>query len=117
NAVEIERAIDALANEPNGGLLAGTDTTIAAHRELIVALAAKYRLPATYPNRSFVTAGGLMSYGVDRSEQYRGAATYVDRILKGAKPSDLPVQLPAKFQFVLNLKTARALGIDVPTPT
>jgi putative ABC transport system substrate-binding protein len=117
NAAEIEHAIEAFAREPNGGLIAASDTTVLAQRELIVALAAQHRLPAAYPERSYVSAGGLMSYGVDRAGLYRSVASYVDRILKGAKPADLPVQQPTKFQFALNLKTAKALGIDVPAST
>ena len=84
------------------------------HRELIITLAARHRLPAVYPDRFFVTGGGLISYGPDRIDQYRRAAGYVDRILKGEKPADLPVQAPTKYELVINLKTAKALGLDVP---
>jgi ABC transporter substrate binding protein len=111
---EIERTIEAFARGSNGGLLVLPDNFINAQRKLIVALAEKYRLPAIYPFRFFVSDGGLLSYGVDVVDMYRGAASYVDRILKGAKPGDLPVQQPTKFELVINLKTAKALGLDVP---
>jgi putative ABC transport system substrate-binding protein len=111
---EIEHAVDAFARTPGGGLLVLPDNFINAHRELIVALAEQHRLPAIYPSRFFVTAGGLLSYGVDVLDMYRGAATYVDRILKGAKPGDLPVQQPTRFELAVNLKTAKALGLVVP---
>ena len=111
---DIERTIEAFARGPNGGLLVLPDNFINAHRELIVALAERYRLPAIYPFRFFVSGGGLLSYGVDVIDMYRGAASYIDRILKGAKPGDLPVQQPTKFELVINLKTARALGLTVP---
>jgi putative ABC transport system substrate-binding protein len=111
---DIERTIEAFARGPNGGLLVLPDNFINAHRGLIVALAEKYRLPAIYPFRFFVRSGGLLSYGVDVIDMYRGAASYVDRILKGAKPGDLPVQQPTKFELVINLKTAKALGLTVP---
>jgi ABC-type uncharacterized transport system substrate-binding protein len=110
----MERAIETFAREPNGGLIVLPDFTIVALRHSIVALAARHRLPAVYPFRHFATAGGLMSYGVDQVEQSRRAASYVDRILKGEKPADLPVQAPTKYEMVINLNTARALGIDVP---
>ena len=113
DADEIERACAALAGERNG-LLVPPDAITTARRELIIALAARYRLPAVYPFRFFVTSGGLMSYGPDTLDPYRRAASYVDRILKGEKPGDLPVQAPAKFELVINLKTAKTLGLDVP---
>jgi len=113
NADDIGRTLEAFAHGSNG-LLVLPDNFINAHRELIVTLAAKYRLPAIYPFRFFVTSGGLLSYGVDVVDMYRGAASYVGRILKGAKPSDLPVQQPTKFELVINLKTAKALGLTVP---
>ena len=111
---EIGRTLEAFARGPNGGLLVLPDNFINAHRELIVALAEKYRLPAIYPFRFFVSSGGLLSYGVDVVDMYRGAASYVDRILKGARPGDLPVQQPTKFELVINLKTAKALGLTIP---
>ena len=111
---EIERTIEAFARPPAGGLLVLPDNFINAHRELIVALAEKYRLPAVYPSRVFVTAGGLLSYGVDVLDMYRGAASYVDRVLKGTIPGDLPVQQPTRFELVINLKAAKALGLTVP---
>ena len=114
SAADIERAIESFARLPNGGLVLPPDFTTTFHRDLIVALAARYRLPAVYAFRYFVAAGGLMSYGVDGVDQFRQAATYVDRILRGAKPADLPVQAPVKYETVLNLKTAKALGLTVP---
>jgi putative ABC transport system substrate-binding protein len=114
NAVEIERAINAFAREPNGGLIVLASSPTLVHRELIIALAARHRLPAIYPYRHFVADGGLICYGFDLVEQYRGAAAYVDRILRGEKPADLPVQQPTKFKLVINLKTAKALGLTVP---
>ena len=113
-AADIERAIAAIAGVPNGGMVVLPDSTTSVHRELITALAARYRLPAVYNNRFFVDAGGLMSYGVVWVDEYRQAASYVDRILRGAKPADLPVQTPTKYETVLNLKTAKALGLPVP---
>ena len=110
----IESAVERLAREPNGGVLVMPDAFTNAHRELIVALTARHRLPAIYPFRSFTTAGGLISYGLDHVEIYRSAAAYADRILKGEKPADLPVQAPTKYELVLNLKTAKALGLDIP---
>jgi putative ABC transport system substrate-binding protein len=114
DAGEIERAMAALAQEPNGGLIMPPDGNTTLHRDLIVALAAKYRLPAVYSDRNFTVGGGLLSYGVDTNDLYRGAAIYVDRILRGAKPGDLPVQAPTKFELVINLKAAKALGLTVP---
>ena len=110
---EIERTVAAFARQ-NGGLMVLPDVSTTNHRDLIIALAARHRLPAVYPYRYFATSGGLMSYGSDLADVYRRAASYVDRILKGAIPGDLPVQAPAKFEFVINLKTANALGLTVP---
>jgi putative tryptophan/tyrosine transport system substrate-binding protein len=114
NVAEIEAAIDAFAREPNGGLITLANPPVTAHRDKIFTLAARHRLPAVYPQRFFVAEGGLASYGVDRVEQCRRAASYVDRILKGAEPGDLPVQFVDKFELVINLKTAKALGLDPP---
>jgi putative ABC transport system substrate-binding protein len=111
---ELESVVAAQAREPNGGLIAMPDSFTDAHRVEITSLAARYRLPAVYPFRFFAEVGGLLSYGVDRTDNFRRAATYVDRILKGEKPSELPVQAPVKFELVINLKAARALGLDVP---
>src|SRR5262245_56969174 len=114
DAGEIERAVAAFARSPNGGLILTSSAPSAQHRELIIALAARYKLPAVYIRRYYVARGGLISYGVDWPDQYRQAAGYVDRILKGEKPADLPVQAPTKYELVINLKTAKALGLDVP---
>ena len=114
DAGEIERAITAFARSPNGGLIVTGSTLAAVHRDLIVTLAAQHKLPAVYFARYFVVGGGLISYGPGFVDQYRDAASYVDRILKGEKPADLPVQTPTKYELVINLKTARALGLDVP---
>jgi putative ABC transport system substrate-binding protein len=114
DAGEIERVITAFAGTSNGGLIVTGSPLSLLHRDLIIALAARHRLPAVYWNRLYVTGGGLISYGPDPIDQYRRAAAYVDRILKGEKPADLPVQAPTKYELVINLKTARALGIDVP---
>jgi putative ABC transport system substrate-binding protein len=111
---EIERAVTAFAHEPNGGLIVTGGPSQAVHRELIVTLAARHRLPAVYPFRYMVTDGGLIAYGPEIIDQYRRAAQYVDRILKGEKPGDLPVQQPTKFELVINLKTAKVLGLEVP---
>jgi putative ABC transport system substrate-binding protein len=114
DAPEIERAIAAYARQPNGGLIVTASALAAVHRDLIVTLAARHKLPAVYSQRHYVTAGGLISYGADFIDQHRRAASYVDRILKGEKPADLPVQAPTKYELVINLKTAKALGLDVP---
>jgi ABC-type uncharacterized transport system substrate-binding protein len=115
DAGEIEHAIAAFARGSNGGvILVGPTSSVQRHRDLIVALAARHRLPAFYANRRFVTGGGLISYAPDSLDQYRRAAGYVDRILKGEKPADLPVQAPTKYELVINLKTAKALGLEVP---
>jgi putative ABC transport system substrate-binding protein len=113
-AGEIERAIAAFARSPNGGLIVTGSALAGSHRDLIVTLAARHKLPAVYFDRAFVTAGGLISYGADFADQFRRAAAYVDRILKGEKPADLPVQAPTKYELVINLKTAKALGIEMP---
>ena len=114
DATEIRRAIEAFAREPNGGLIVLPNPVTLAHRELTIALAARHRLPAVYPYRSYPASGGLISYGVDLKDMYRRAATYVDRILKGEKPADLPVQAPTKFELIVNLKTAKAMGLTIP---
>jgi putative tryptophan/tyrosine transport system substrate-binding protein len=114
DAAETERAVAAFAREPNGGLIVTSSSLAQAQRDLIVTLAARHKLPAVYFQRIFVTGGGLISYGADVVDQYRRAAGYVDRILKGEKPADLPVQAPTKYELVINLKTAKALGLTVP---
>jgi len=114
NAADIERFFDTFARVSDGGLLLPPDITTITHRDLIVALADQRRLPAVYSFRLFVTAGGLMSYGTDQVEMFGQTASYIDRILRGAKPADLPVQAPTKYETVLNLKTAKALGLTVP---
>jgi putative ABC transport system substrate-binding protein len=111
---ELESVVAAQAREPNGGLIVMPDGFMIAHRVEITALAARYRLPAVYPFRFYAELGGLLSYGVDMTDNFRRAATYADRILKGTKPSELPVQAPVKFELVINLKTAKALGLTVP---
>jgi putative ABC transport system substrate-binding protein len=111
---ELERALTEFASLPNGGIIVTGSTLTTLRRDLIIALAAKLRIPAAYPNRLYATAGGLISYGPPFGDQNRRAADYVDRILKGANPGDLPVQQPARYETVLNLKTARVLGLDVP---
>ena len=114
DAQEIEQGIAKFASSPNGGLILTASALSVVHRDLVVGLAAKYKLPAVYHRRYFVTGGGLMSYGPDVDEQFRGAAGYVDRILKGEKPANLPVQAPTKYELVINLKTAKALSLSVP---
>jgi putative tryptophan/tyrosine transport system substrate-binding protein len=114
DAGDIERAVAAYARAPNGGLIVSAGAAAQLHRDLIVTLAARHRLPVVYFDRSFVAAGGLISYGADQIDQFRRAAGYVDRILKGEKPADLPVQAPTKYELVINLKTAKALGLAVP---
>ena len=115
DANEIKRGITAFAREPNGGLImVGPPSSVVGHRDLIITLAAQHKLPAVYGPQFYVTSGGLMSYGPIASDQYRRAAGYVDRILKGEKPADLPVQAPTKYELAINLKTAKALGLDVP---
>ena len=114
DAGEIERAIEAFASGLNGGLIVTASGLTIRHRDLIVTLAARYKLPAVYSSSFFVTGGGLISYGPDRVDQFRRAAGYVDRILKGEKPADLPVQAPTKYDLVINLKTAKALGLTIP---
>ena len=111
---EIERAVAAFARTPNGGLILTGSALAVRHRDLVVALAARHKLPAVYSRRIFVASGGLISYGADFTDQYRRAAAYVDRILKGQKPSDLPVQAPNGYELVINLKTAKALGLEIP---
>jgi putative ABC transport system substrate-binding protein len=113
-ADEIEHSIAAFARDPNGGLFVGAGPALTPYRELITGLAMRHRLPAVYLIRYFVDGGGLASYGLDGNALSRGAASYVDRILKGEKPRDLPVQLPVKFELVLNLKTAKAMGLEIP---
>jgi len=114
DAGEIERAIAAFAGSPNGGLILTAGATGQLHSDLIITLAARHKLPAVYAYRHLVPAGGLIAYGPDLTDQYRRAAGYVDRILKGEKPADLPVQAPTKYELVINLKTAKALGLTVP---
>ena len=114
DASEIERAITAFARTPNGGLISTAVPQLFVHRAVIIALAARHRLPAVYPFRIFVADGGLTSYGANAADSYRRAASYVDRILKGEKPADFPVQTPTKYELVINLKTAKALGLEVP---
>jgi len=111
---EIEHALETFADEPNGGLIIAPNVVTFANSDLIVAMAARYRLPAIYPFAFFAKGGGLISYGFDAADQFRQGAGYVDKILRGAKPTDLPVQHPTKFEIVVNLKTAKALGITIP---
>jgi ABC-type uncharacterized transport system substrate-binding protein len=114
DAGEIERAVTAFAHSSNGGLIVTGSALAQVHRDLIVRLAARHKLPAVYFERFFVTGGGLVSYGADIVDQFRRAAGYVDRILKGEKPADLPVQAPTKYELVVNLKTAKALDLEIP---
>src|SRR5262245_34229822 len=114
DAGEIDRSLAAFARAPNGGLIVTGSSLAWEHRDLIITLAARHKLPAVYYEHSFIAAGGLMSYGPDYVDQYRQAAVYVDRILKGEKPGELPVQTPTKFELVINLKTAKALGLTLP---
>ena len=111
---EIERAIAGFANLPNGALIVTASAPTAVHRDLIITLATRHRLPAVYAYKYFITGGGLISYGPDTIDPYRRAAGYIDRILKGEKPADLPVQAPTKYELVINLKTAKALGLEIP---
>jgi ABC-type uncharacterized transport system substrate-binding protein len=115
NDADIETALAALAREPGGAFIVLPDTFTGIHRQQIVSLAARYRLPAVYPFRWFADIGGLLSYGIDSDDMFRRAGGYVDRILKGMKPADLPVQAPVKYEMLINLKTAKALGLEVPT--
>jgi putative ABC transport system substrate-binding protein len=115
DADEIERGVAAFARSSNGGLILTGGNRAILHRDLIITLAARHKLPAVYADRFFVAAGGLISYGPDRIDQYRRAAAYVDRILKGEKAADLPVQAPTKYEVVINLKTAKVLGLDIPS--
>jgi putative ABC transport system substrate-binding protein len=114
DAGEMERALTAFAGSPNGGLILTGSALAVVHRGLIITLAARHKLPAVYFDRYFVGDGGLISYGPEQLDQYRQAAGYVDRILKGEKPADLPVQAPTKYELVINLKTAKALGLEIP---
>jgi putative ABC transport system substrate-binding protein len=114
DAGEIERAVAAFARSANGGLIVTGSGLAGTHHDLIIGLAARHKLPAVYPSRAFATGGGLISYGADFTDQYRRAASYVDRILKGEKPADLPVQAPTKYELVINLKTAKAIGLEIP---
>jgi putative tryptophan/tyrosine transport system substrate-binding protein len=114
DTASIERGLSVFAREPNGGLIVLNAAAASIHRKLIIDLAARLRLPAMYPYRYFVADGGLVSYGTDNHDLWQKAAGYVDRILKGAKPAELPVQQPTKFELVINLKTAKTLGLTVP---
>jgi putative ABC transport system substrate-binding protein len=116
DAVEIERGIVALVEQPDGGLIVLPHPVLTQNRDLIIVLAARYRLPAIYPFRYFATNGGLISYGIDPLEQWRGAADYVNRILRGEYPGDLPVQALNKYELVINLRSAKAIGVNVPAP-
>ena len=114
SAAELEAAMTMLGREASAGLIIMSDTSMILHRELIISLADRYRLPTIYPYRLFITPGGLISYGVDNADLLRGAASYVNRVLRGEKPNELPVQLPSKFELAINLKTAKALGLTIP---
>jgi ABC-type uncharacterized transport system substrate-binding protein len=114
DASEIERAVAAFARSSNGGLIVTVSALAVVYRDLIITLAARHKLPAVYYERNFVAGGGLISYGPDYLDQYRRAAGYIDRILKGEKPADLPVQAPTKYKLVINLKTAKELSLAVP---
>jgi putative ABC transport system substrate-binding protein len=114
DATGIERDISDFAREANGGLVVSASALAITHRELIVTLAARYKLPAVYSSRDYAVSGGLISYGTDFVDQFRRAASYVDRILKGEKPADMPVQAPTKYELVINLKTAKVLGLKIP---
>ena len=114
DVTDIERVIAAVASEGNGSLISGPDLFLNSHRDVTIELTARYRVPAIYQYRYFATEGGLISYGSDVLDQYARAAEYIDRILKGTKPADLPAQAPTKYELVINLKTAKALGLDVP---
>ena len=116
DAADVERAITAFAYKPDGGLILPPDSVTIRHRELIVDLAAKHRLPAVHSQREFMAAGGLVFYGADFADIFRSAATYVDRVLRGERPGELPIQAPTRFDMVINLKIAKALGLDVPLP-
>jgi putative ABC transport system substrate-binding protein len=113
-AADIERAIEMFARTPNGGLLLPLDSSTVVHRDVVIAFAARHKLPAVYSDRPFVAAGGLMCYSTNRADQFRQSASYIDRILRGAKPPELPVQVPTRYETVINLKTAKALGLTVP---
>jgi putative ABC transport system substrate-binding protein len=115
DAGDIEHAVAEFARGPNGGLIVVSTAPALVYRDLIIALAARHQLPAVYPYRFFVTGGGLISYGIDRVDPFRRAASYVDRIFKGEKPADLPVQAPTNYETVINLKTAKALELNIPT--
>ena len=115
DAGEIERAINAVVAAQNGGLIVTPSNVTTANHELIIGQAARHRLRAVYASRFFAVNGGLMSHGVDAADLYRGAASYIDQILHGAKPADLPVQLPTKFDLTINLKTAKAVGLEIPS--
>ena len=114
DAREIEQSVEAFARAPNVGSILTASGSAQRHRDLVISLAARHKLPVVYYARFFVAAGGLISYGIDFTDQYRRAAAYVDRILRGENPADLPVQAPTKYEMVINLKTAKTLGLDVP---